>query len=417
MMKKKYCVVLTLILVLVGCIKSNNWQDDYADISSLKIVVATDTHYLAPSLTDHGSFFTELINTSDGKVMAYSEALMESFVSDMIAMNPDVVIVSGDLTFNGEKESHKELAKKFTRIEEEGIRVLVIPGNHDLYNQYSVNFRKDGYLTTSNINTQEFIEIYHTFGYDDATERDKESLSYVVDLNDELRLLMLDVNTLDYPNDISSATYTWMESMLQKARDDKKWVMAVSHQNVYQHSDAISKGFVIESHNKLQKLYEKYHVLFNLSGHIHMQHTYDAKVPEIVTSSLAVTPNQYGVIDIANKQMNYMTQSVDVSSWAKSQGSTDENLLDFKAYSRTFFIESSYQKGIQNMEDYDDKEALASFFAELNAEYFSGTNRFDVRDDEFKIWKQRNTGFKDYFKSIEKEAGINHTVFDLDFSK
>ena len=43
----------------------------------------------------------------------------------------DGLILSGDLTFNGEKKSHEELAEKFKKVEKSGAPVMVIPGNHD----------------------------------------------------------------------------------------------------------------------------------------------------------------------------------------------------------------------------------------------------------------------------------------------
>ena len=41
------------------------------------LMVASDLHYLSPSLTDHGSCFTELVRNGDGKVMEYSQELVE----------------------------------------------------------------------------------------------------------------------------------------------------------------------------------------------------------------------------------------------------------------------------------------------------------------------------------------------------
>ena len=45
------------------------------------LFTATDLHYIAPTLTDNGALFTDLIEQGDGKVMAYSDALIEAFVA------------------------------------------------------------------------------------------------------------------------------------------------------------------------------------------------------------------------------------------------------------------------------------------------------------------------------------------------
>ena len=89
------------------------------------LITATDLHFLAPTLTDHGAFFNQLIENSDGKVISYSEECLEAFVDQVIARKPDVLILSGDLTFNGERESHEALVQKLARIERADIPVFV----------------------------------------------------------------------------------------------------------------------------------------------------------------------------------------------------------------------------------------------------------------------------------------------------
>ena len=42
-----------------------------------------------------------------------------------------MLILSGDLTNNGEKESHIDIAEKLKEIEKNGTAVYVIPGNHE----------------------------------------------------------------------------------------------------------------------------------------------------------------------------------------------------------------------------------------------------------------------------------------------
>ena len=96
------------------------------------LFTATDLHYIAPTLTDNGALFTDLIEQGDGKVMAYSDALIEAFVAQVIAEKPDALILSGDLTFNGARESHEALSLRLARVRDAGIPVFVLPGNHDL---------------------------------------------------------------------------------------------------------------------------------------------------------------------------------------------------------------------------------------------------------------------------------------------
>ena len=79
-------------------------------------IVATDIHYLARSLTDGGSSFRYMVEHGDGKVVTYIEQIVDAFLEEVIAQKPDMLILSGDLTLDGEKKSHEELAGSRRRI-------------------------------------------------------------------------------------------------------------------------------------------------------------------------------------------------------------------------------------------------------------------------------------------------------------
>ncbi|MFR4122904.1 MAG: metallophosphoesterase family protein, partial [Clostridium sp.] len=105
-----------------------------------RIVLMTDIHYLADSLTDKGEEFQYMVEHGDGKLTNYVWEITDAAFEQVEALSPDVIILSGDLTLNGEKESHKELAKKLEQVEKDGIQVVVIPGNHDINNRNAASF-------------------------------------------------------------------------------------------------------------------------------------------------------------------------------------------------------------------------------------------------------------------------------------
>lgn len=113
---------LLLVLVVAGVLGYQN--------RPTKILVATDIHYLSPSLNDHGACFEKTILNGDGKALAYIDELTDAFVEQVIREKPAALILSGDLTLNGEKQSHLDLAQKLRSITDCGIPVLVLPGNH-----------------------------------------------------------------------------------------------------------------------------------------------------------------------------------------------------------------------------------------------------------------------------------------------
>ena len=99
-----------------------------------RIVVMTDIHYLAESLTDEGDMFQSMVEHGDGKLTNYVWEITDADFEEIQLLNPDVLIISGDLSLQGEKKSHEELAGKLDALERAGITVVVIPGNHDINN-------------------------------------------------------------------------------------------------------------------------------------------------------------------------------------------------------------------------------------------------------------------------------------------
>ena len=97
-----------------------------------KIIQATDVHYQSADAEDDGAAFQLFVERCDGKVVKYLPQLLDAFMDQVIAEKPSALVLSGDITMNGEKINHEELARKLGKVQEAGIPVLVIPGNHDI---------------------------------------------------------------------------------------------------------------------------------------------------------------------------------------------------------------------------------------------------------------------------------------------
>ena len=99
-----------------------------------RIVIMTDIHYMAPSLTDMGEGFQNMVEHGDGKLTNYIWEITDAAFEEIKLLTPDVLVITGDLTLQGEKESHEALAQKLDEVEKSGIEVVVMPGNHDINN-------------------------------------------------------------------------------------------------------------------------------------------------------------------------------------------------------------------------------------------------------------------------------------------
>lgn len=410
MVKNVALILCCLMLLPLSC--------SYAGSEDVRVIVATDLHYLAPELTDGGPLYHRLIENGDGKVMAYSEELIEAFLQQVIDRKPDALILSGDLTFNGERKSHEELAEKLARVEQSGISVFVIPGNHDLNNPNAASYFGEGYRRVDSTSSQEFRAIYYPYGYEDAIARDSESSSYVVPVSSELRILMVDVNATYPQGEVPEKTVVWIGDQLARAQRDGCRVIAVSHQNLFDHSSLISSGFTISNADALYSCYENSPVICNLSGHIHMQHMRKSKLDmwDIATSALSVSPNQYGMVILSDESLTYRTEVVDVSAWAREQEMDDPNLLSFADYAEGFFKDTARRQALRVLANDAAPEQLADFFSEINAAYFAGHMDLFIVDEQILSRWQRQTAFlARYLDSIVQEPRRNHCELTIDY--
>lgn len=393
-----------------------------------KIVIATDLHYLAEELSGNRceSFMTAVRN-SDGRALQYGWEILDAFIEDMIKEKPDMILLSGDLTLNGEKKSHEELAKKLGILLDNDIPVLVIPGNHDINNPMARSFSTEGAKRTDSVTAEEFEEIYADFGYGEADSRDKTSLSYTYALDDYYSFMMLDTCQYDPVNRVGGMigheTYDWIEEELLDGWEQGAQFLTVSHHNLLDQS-GVSREFYDDctiEHNEelIQRLYDG-HVRLHLSGHLHLQHYLqdeDTEIREIVTGSLVMAPCHYGLLKIMDSgELIYDAGIVDVEGWAKRHSYKNRALTDFKTFSEDFLRQVTYQNALKDLRRYtlerklflsDERiEQMAEFYARLCVYYYGG-RMFEIvdqmkQDPAFRYWNEVDyvSDLSDFLRNI-----------------
>lgn len=380
-----------------------------------RIAIATDIHYLAKELCDEGESFQAMLQNSDGMLTQYGWEILMAFLEDIEKEQPDVLILSGDLTKNGEKKSHEALADRLRRLEKKGIPVVVIPGNHDINSPYASGYRKEGTYPVENISAQQFRDIYKEFGYKEAISEDPASLSYIYPLNEYTWLLMIDSCQYDPVNQvggmIQEGTYQWIEEKLEVAWDEGIRVIPVTHHNLLEQTQA-SEEFIqnctIEHDERLIHMWEDNDINLHLSGHLHIQHyTHTQEEPriyEVVTGALMMYPCKYGILEIlVNGDLNYYTKKVEVEKWAKKYGKKDRELLNFDAYAKEFLYDISYWNVYYDLQAHGlsvaDSESMAKLYARLNPNFYSGTipntSKEILQDPAYKLWKD-----SEYFSEV-----------------
>ena len=397
------------------------------------IMLATDIHYFSDSLTDGGPRFQEMVEYGDGKIVTYIDQITDAFLDEVVKQHPDALVLSGDLTLNGEKASHKDLAEKLHRVENHGIPVLVIPGNHDINNHQAARYKGEERLPAEYTTPAEFRQIYRAFGYDEAASEDPNSLSYLYELDENTWLLMIDSCQYSPVNKvggaISEATYEWVEQQLEAAWDAGVEIIPVAHHNLLDESEIYVDECTIEHSEQFIDLLETWDVPLFLSGHLHVQHCKRSEdnrgIWEMVTASLATPSCKYAILTYRDdRSFLYRTQSLDVEAWAKKNQCTEEDLLNFKQFQTPFLRRVFYNQAIAALNEVpeltdSEREQMAQLYSLLKFHYYQGTAyqvQEPVRNDPaYELWQEDGMAMQqgEYFRYILEDGKRDYNRLEV----
>lgn len=355
-MKKMLLVVLCLLLLT--CL-SHVLADE-----PLNIWLATDIHYLSPSLTDYGTVFQEVALASGNKLIEHSGELLDSFLDKAKAGGADIVVLTGDLTFDGEMQSLLDIVEKVRASWDNGLPVLMLPGNHDIgTGRASDYFDSTGSNPVAAISQKEFEEICSVFGRDQAVTKDPNSFSFVYPLSDTVWLMLLDANTdIAHNGRFVHRTFGWMQTAFDLAREQGAQVLCFSHQNLLPINVMSYNSFCVDNWPELLNLLEDNGIRYNFSGHSHMQHTATWKtgLTEYVTASLSIYPLQYAVITVEGENVCYTPFSLELYQ--------DEAAERLRTPMRDGLLRDLYTLNLPE----DEAALLAEYAVDVNAACIAG---------------------------------------------
>jgi len=386
-------------------------------VQSISVAVATDVHELAPSLHDDGVAWRRFAATGAGRDILGTEDLLDVFEDDLVAEAPDWLLITGDLTNNGERDSHLALATRLKRIEARGTQVLVIPGNHDVSNPWARAFRGGQQLKVPSVSPEEFASIYRDFGYG-AGERDPHSLSYRV-ATPGVWFLMLDTNhyrhNVTQPEtggSLEAPTLAWIEDQARLARAAGARLVVGQHHSLLDHSAVISQGFTLDNADEVAALYRRWAIHLVLTGHIHIQDAVADEgeagaVVDIATNALSVYPHQYGRLDL------------DPAGTARYRSRALPLTPERRAAAAQTFAEASSRVARTLLADLGpDADRAAAALGVLNQRYFAGTEALntDLVDHPGYRALVASGGFlADYATSILADPGTDDNALDVDY--
>lgn len=201
-------------------------------MNDLKFYLITDTHFFKNSLGARGEAYDDFMRFEQ-KCFAETQSINIS-VFDCLknAEEADSVLIAGDLTFNGEKESHLEFIKLLNELKASGKNVYVVTADHDFKKdgESCFAFDENGRSSPQSTKREELYDLYYEFGFKDALAVDKKHLSYVSQIGEGVRLLALNNDGADDgQRRFDEEQIKWIKEQAKKAREDGQIMFAMNH--------------------------------------------------------------------------------------------------------------------------------------------------------------------------------------------
>ena len=286
----------------------SDWLKTWRD---KKIVVISDTHVMAPELlVSEGEAWTNYLSGQQ-KMVDYSQALFDEMVAKIIdEIKPDLVLITGDLTKDGEQLSHKYVVNKLDELYAVGIPTLVIPGNHDRGAQAQANAVSfDGASTTpvAVVDNNWFATQYANYGYGSSSERESTTLTYVCEPIEGLVVIGIDSGT---EGTLSSATLDWIVGKATAAKESGKEVIAMMHHPLIPHFTGVEnfvEWAVVKNYETVRNTLADAGIRVVFTGHFHtsdiaMDKNADLsrEIYDVTTGSLISYPCDYREVTLSD---------------------------------------------------------------------------------------------------------------------
>lgn len=286
---------LLLAVVLVFTLTVPALAAEKPQDMNLRIAVMSDLHYLSPDMIADTEDFEHAFN-SDRKLLKESSSVLHEMLERVRADKPDILLVSGDLTKDGEQECHAALAKQLQQLQQDvpGLKIYVINGNHDIRNYNAKNFNTaDGKaVPATRTHPEDFKRIYD-FVYSDPTViatftpaagNEAGSLSYVARPVEGLTVIAMD--TCRYSSDNTSNDDDEHETSGAISADLEKWVIeqtaaakargdlviGLEHHGLVPHFDVeptILPMYLVNGYERIAQEYADAGMSAVFTGHMH----------------------------------------------------------------------------------------------------------------------------------------------------
>lgn len=338
------CILtLTLVFCSLGILPTVSAAND-----SVYFALATDLHVERNGSDTLEQNFpeSELYFHAGGSGNLYDETtgITKAFLRKAAEQNVEFILISGDLTRSGTAEEHEYVSgmlDEFTA--NTGIKVYVVPGNHDYFN------------TTPD----EFKSYYAKTCYQNALTTDDKTASYTADLPGGYRLIAVDSNNPGKDGDgLDERLFSWIDAQVSAARSAGKEIIYTMHHPLLEHlylGKILMSDFIVRDYENVAEMFCEWGIKYTFTGHEHGNDVakYTGKngntVYDILTTSLSSYPLEYRTVTYSPDSVKLEMNSIDECDFTSLKGGyTDAQLelmkTDYNAYAYGYFRYSIEQK-------------------------------------------------------------------------
>ena len=315
-------------------------------MQNLNFYLVTDTHFFDPSFKRSGAAY-EKRRISDQKRVAETPAIIDAgFKQIADDKETNIILIPGDLVYRGEYQSHIGLRNRLYKLKEQGKKIYLITARHDYDDNDSFEFDGDKMLPVKAMPRDELRDFYKDFGFDGAISEHKESMSYVAQLADGIRLLALncDGDCKDFKG-LWDNQMKWALEQIEDAHRTGNYIFAMTHYPLLPFSPIMN--LISDSHltdwEKRANQFADAGLDLIFTGHMHAQAVTEYvtengnKITDVQTGCFVGCPCAYRKVTIKDSTADIKSYTINDFDYDKQGKSASEyfqwrfdRMIDYK---------------------------------------------------------------------------------------
>lgn len=315
-------------------------------MQNLNFYLVTDTHFFDPSFKRSGAAY-EKRSISDQKCVAETPAIIDAgFKQIADDKETNIILIPGDLVYRGEYQSHIGLRNRLYKLKEQGKKIYLITARHDYDDNDSFEFDGDKMLPVKAMPRDELRDFYKDFGFDGAISEHKESMSYVAQLADGIRLLALncDGDCKDFKG-LWDNQMKWALEQIEDAHRTGNYIFAMTHYPLLPFSPIMN--LISDSHltdwEKRANQFADAGLDLIFTGHMHAQAVTEYitkngnKITDVQTGCFVGCPCAYRKVTIKDSTADIKSYTINDFDYDKQGKSASEyfqwrfdRMIDYK---------------------------------------------------------------------------------------